>query len=124
MKPENIINMIKRFTDQYGVNVTWNKIELINNSRGVPIPNETDEIICAKVLLLKEKFSPMQIIDTNIIGLSQNYTRYILTLPDIEIMKDMVITDSHNTKWKLGVVDWVDIAGVPVCKQAALTEVQ
>jgi hypothetical protein len=123
MKPENIINMVKKYTDEYGVNVTWNETETINNSRGIPVSNKTSETKSAKVLLLKEKISPIQVINTNAIGLSQDYARYILTLPDIEIEKDTAITDSHNRKWKLGIIDYFDIGGVPVCRQASLLEV-
>jgi hypothetical protein len=123
MNPQNMINMVKRFTDQYGVNVSWREPEITNNSRGIPVSDKSEITNSAKVLLLKEKFNSMKIIDTDSIGLSQDYTRYVLALPEIEIKKDMVITDNHNTKWKLGVIDWFDVGGVPVCKQSALTEV-
>jgi hypothetical protein len=124
MKPQNMINMVKRYTDQYGVNVSWQEPIITTNSRGIPVKNGEGELKSEKVLLLKEKFNPMKIIDTNIIGLSQDYTRYILTLPEIEIKKDMVITDNHSIKWKLGFIDWFDISGTAVCKQASLIEVQ
>lgn len=124
MKPQNMINMIKRFTDQYGVNITWQEPVITNNSRGIPVENSTGKSKSEKVLLLKEKYNPMKVIDTNVIGLSQDYTRYILTLPEIEIKKDMVITDNHGMKWKLGFIDWFDIGGISVCKQSSLTEVQ
>jgi len=123
MTSANIIKLIKRFTDQYGVFVTWIEPEKIVNSRGVETFTQNNLMKTAKVLLLKDKFNPLQVINTGIIGLGQNYTRYILTLPEIEIKKDLVITDNHEMKWKLGVVDWFDIGGIPVCKQAALTEV-
>jgi len=123
MKAENIIAMVKRFTDQYGVNVSWQNKEIKTNSRGIKIEETNGEIKSFKVLLLKEKFNPLQVIDTGVFGLSQDYTRFILTLPDIEIVKDLIITDSHKRKWKLGIVDWFDIGGVTVAKQATLTEV-
>jgi hypothetical protein len=123
MKPVNMINIVKRFTTQYGVNVTWQEPEITTNSRGKPVTNKSETTKSAKVLLLKEKFNPMKIIDTGVIGLGQDYTRYILALPDVEIKKDMIITDNHNMKWKLGFIDWFDIGGVPVCKQSSLTEV-
>jgi hypothetical protein len=124
MKAENMINMIKKFTDQYGVDVTWQEHEETINSRGKPINNKSQIIKSAKVLLLKEKFNSMKVIDTNAIGLSQDYTRYLLTLPEIDIKKDMAITDNHNIKWKLGFIDWFDVGGVPVAKQSSLTKVQ
>jgi hypothetical protein len=123
MNPQSMIDMVKRFTDQNGVNVTWQKPEITNNSRGMPVLNKSAITTSARVLLLKEKFNPLKVINTDAIGLGQDYTRYILALPEIEIEKDMVITDNHNMKWKLGIIDWFDVGGVPVCKQSALTEV-
>jgi hypothetical protein len=128
MNPQNMINMVKKFTNQYGVNVTWQELEVTNNSRGIPVVNKSEITNSVKVLLLKEKFNPikttdMKISDINVIGLSQDYTRYIIVLPEINIKKDMVITDNHNMKWKLGVIDWFDVGGVSVFKQSALTEV-
>jgi hypothetical protein len=123
MNAENMINMVNRYIKQDGVNVTWNEIETVRNSRGIAISNKTSEIKSAKVLLLKEKFNLLQVIDTDVIGLSQNYTKYILMLPEVEMVKDTVITDNHNMKWKLGVVDWFDIGDIFIFKQAALTEV-
>jgi len=122
MNPRNMINMVKKFTDQYGVTVTWQEQETTVNSRGRPIEAESGIPKSAKVLILKEKYSPLQAIQVST-GLSQDYARYILALPDIDLKKDMVVTDAHNMKWKLGIVDWFDIAGVSVAKQAALTEV-
>jgi len=125
MKPQSIIDMVKKFTDLYGVDVTWQEPVTLTNSRVKPInTNNSDTTKTAKVLLLKEKFNPMKIIDTGVIGLSQDYTRYLLVLPEVEIMKDLVITDNHNMKWKLGFIDWFDVGGVPVCKQVSLSEVQ
>jgi hypothetical protein len=123
MKAERIINMIKGKTDEYGVTVSWQDTKVTKNSRRVTTTENTGEIKSFKVLLLKEKFNLLQVIDSNSIGLTQDYARYILTLPDIPILKDLIITDNHNKKWKLGIVDWFDIGGVAVLKQSALTEV-
>lgn len=124
MKLMNMINMIKKFTDQYGVLVTWTEFETTINSRGQTVQSNTEIVKSSKVLLLKEKYNPLNIINSNIIGLSQEYARYLLVLPEIEIKKDMVITDNHNIKWKLGFIDWFDVGGVPVAKQTTLTEVK
>jgi hypothetical protein len=123
MKAENIINMIKRFIKQYGVDIKWNEQEMQKNSRGRATASNTEIIKSAKVLLLKEKFNPLQVINTDAIGLGQDYTRYLLAFPEVGIKKDTVITDNHNMKWKLGIVDWFDVGGVPVAKQSALIEV-
>ena len=124
MKAESMIEMVKRFTKQYGVDVSWQEQTVTNNSRGKPVVTNDGKIKSAKVLLLKDKFDPLKIIDTNVFGLSADYSRYILTLPEIEIMQDMIITDNHNMKWKLGIIDWFDVGGTPVCKQSRLTEVK
>ena len=124
MKPENMINMIRRFTDQYGVTVTWFENEEKENSRGKTLNIKSENAKTSKVLLLKEKFNPLQVIDSGVFGLTQDYTRYVLTLPDVEIKKDMVITDNHGMRWKLGIIDWFDIGGVSIAKQSALTEVK
>jgi len=124
MKAENMIAMIQKFTDQYGVEVTWKVSETRLNERGVKVKTSNEIIKSAKILLLKEKFNPMKVFDTGVIGLSQDYTRYLLTLPAIELEKDMIITDNHNMKWKLGFIDWFDIGGEPVCKQISIMEVK
>ena len=124
MNPTNIIKMVKRFTDQYGVQVSWNELITTINSRGKPVNTKSDIIVTAKVLLLKDKFSLLNITDSGVFGLTQDYARFILTLPDIDIKKDMVIIDNHNRRWKLGMIDWFDVSGIPVAKQASLLEVQ
>jgi len=123
MNAENIIDMVKRFTDQGGVYVTWNESVMEKNSRNISVNKNNEKQITKKVLLLKEKFNPLQVMDSGVFGLTQDYTRYILTLPDVDIKKDMIITDSRNRKWKLGIVDWFDIQDVVVAKQSSLTEV-
>jgi len=123
MNPDEIIEMIKGMTLEYGVNVTWQSNAVKTNSRGIKIEETNGEIKSAKVLLLKEKFDPLKPIDSGVFGLTQEYARFIIVLPDVEIMKDLIITDNHNKKWKLGIVDWFDIAGKEIMKQSALTEV-
>ena len=120
MKPENVINMIKRFTDSYGVTVFYNEQVVTLNSRGREVTSNTGDTKTVKVLLLKEKINLLQEINTEAIGLTQDYSRYILTLPEIDIKKDMIITDNHGMKWKLGIIDWFDIGETVVAKQAPL----
>jgi len=122
MTPGSIINMVKRFTRQYGVKITWVELKTEENSRGVLVTTESEIPMSATVLILKEKYSVLKAIQVAV-GISQDYTRYVLTLPDVAIKKDMVITDNHGMTWKLGVVDWFDVGGVPVAKQASLLEV-
>ena len=123
MTLKSIVNLVTKFTKLYGVSIIWEEQETVLNSRGQPISKGTAVQKTARVLLLKEKFSVLQPIET-VIGLSQDYARYLLTLPNIGIGKDLIITDEHNRKWKTGIADWFDIAGKPVCYQLALTEVK
>ena len=122
MNARSMLDLVAGFTREYGVVVTYQEQETELNSRGVPIVKQSDVIKSVKVLLLKEQFSVLKPIQT-VAGLSQDYTRYIVTLPDVDIKKDMIITDNHNIKWKLGIVDWFDIGGVAVAKQASLIAV-
>jgi hypothetical protein len=123
MTPASILNMVKKYTDKYGVIVTWRESVASTNSRGKPVAGKSETDTSARVLLLKEKFSPLKITDTGVIGLGRDYTRYILALPEVALEKDMIITDNRAMKWKLGFIDWFDVGGVPVCKQTTLTEV-
>jgi len=122
MNPRSIINLVKRFTRQYGVKITWLEPSETLNSRGVVVGDENDNEKSAIVLLLKERFNPLDP-RSAVMGLTQDYTRYILTLPEIKIAKDVIITDNHGMKWKVGIVDWIDIGGTTVYKQASITEV-
>ena len=122
MRPETMLSLLKRFTQDHGVIVSWKEASEEINSSGVTVTSGNGEIITAKVLLLKERFNALKSLEA-VSGVSHDYTRYILTLPEIDIRKDVVITDNHGIKWKLGIVDWFDIGGVSVAKQAKLMEV-
>jgi len=117
-----MIALVHRFTAQYGVTVTWQEQTEEINSRGAVIAVNNGPMKSARVLLLKEKFTTLKSF-TEVFGLTQDYTRYILTLPNVDIKKDIIITDNHGMKWKLGIVDWFDVGGVSVAKQASLLEV-
>ena len=122
MNAAGMINLVKKFTNKNGVKITWTEQTLVENSRGELVPSDTGVSKSATVLILKEKFNVLKPIETSV-GISQDYSRYVFALPDVDIKKDMVITDNHGMKWKLGIVDWFDVGGVPVAKQSALTEV-
>jgi len=115
-------NMVKSFIRAYGIQITWQETAIETNSRGVNVPSAGNNTITAKVLFLKERFNPMKA-TTIAIGLSHDHSRYLITPPETNIIKDLIITDNHGIKWKLGPVDWIDIAGKPVAKQASLLEV-
>jgi hypothetical protein len=123
MKAGSMIKLVKKFTKASGVMITYYEQEMGTNSRGQPIPIGEPIQRTAKVLLIKEKYNPLQVINLAGIGLSQDYTRYIIALPGIPLKKDMIVTDNHNLKWKLGIVDWFDIGGKEVCTQVPITEV-
>jgi len=119
----SMLNMVKSFTKMYGVQISWQEPVLEKNSRGKEVLSNGDETVTATVLFLKERFSAMKTILASSIGLSHDHSKYLITLPEVNITKDLIITDHHGIKWKLGPVDWIDIAGSPVAKQAALLEV-
>lgn len=113
--------MVIRAMKKFGVRITW-KVPLQEyNSRGVLVNTESEMERSAIVLLLKERFSVLKSLET-VVGLSHDYTRYLITLPSIDIKQGTIITDNHDKLWKVGVVDWVDVAGKPVFKQMQLIE--
>jgi hypothetical protein len=122
MTAKSIIEIIRKYTRSYGIIITWKEPAQTTNSRGVPVLGQAGEDKQAKVLFIKEKYNLMKDV-VMALGLQHDHSRYLLTLPDVAIQKDLTITDNHNQKWKLGPVDWFDIGGVPVCKQVPLTEV-
>jgi hypothetical protein len=122
MTAKSVINLIRKFIREYGIIITWKAPAQAANSRGVPVLGQAGEDKQAKVLFIKEKYNPMKDV-VMAIGLQHDHSRYLLTLPDIAIQKDLTITDNHNQKWKLGPVDWLDVGGIPVCKQVALVEI-
>jgi len=118
----SMLDMVKSFTKIYGIQITWQEPVIEMNSRGEEVPSSGDKTVTAKVLFLKERFNPMKAIMASI-GLSHDHSRYLITLPEVNITKDLVITDNHGIRWKIGPVDWIDIAGKPIAKQASLLEV-
>ena len=118
----SMLNMVKSFIREYGIYVSWQEPIVEKNSRGEDVLSAGDQKVTAKVLFLKERFNPMKAAAAAV-GLSHDHSRYIIALPEIKIRKDLIITDSHGIRWKLGPVDWIDIAGKPVAKQAPLQEV-
>jgi hypothetical protein len=116
-------DMLKRFVKSSGINITWTEKKIELNSRGVPVATGVELNFEGRVLFLKEKYNPLVPLNKDNIGLIADYTRYLLCAPDIKIRKDLVIKDSHDRKWKLGIIDWFDIGGITVAQQAALTEV-
>jgi len=124
MNATSMINLVKKFTKQYGVEITWTESAVQEyNSRGVPVLGMPEVEKKATVLLLKEKFTVMSDFES-VIGLAHDHARYLLLLPKIEIEKDTVITDTHGKRWKTGSPDWFDIQGKPIARQIALTEVE
>ena len=122
LSPRSVINMVRRFTRRYGVPISWIAPVMEENSRGHLVTTDGEITKLATVLILKEKINPLNP-QVNVAGLGQDYARYIMTLPDVDIQKDLVITDNHNMHWKIGIVDWFDVGGVCVAKQAKLIEV-
>jgi hypothetical protein len=130
MNQARMIAMVKKFTKQSGVMVTWEEMSQGVNSRGEPIDEPSAITKNAKILLLKEDFNPLKDFippytgGQGITGLAHDYKNYIIFSPEIDLKKDTIITDNHAIKWKVGTVDWMDVNDVPVVKQAKITEVQ
>lgn len=119
MNAARMVNMVKKFVAGSGVSCTWPRYQDQVNSRGEHIKGGTPVPVTAKVLLLKQQYNPIK--DGIMpVGLSPDFTRYVLTLPDTDIQKDDVITDKNGFHWKVGPVDWFDIGGITVCRQAPL----
>ena len=114
--------LVSRFLRKYGREITWLKQVEETNSRGKTVMADGTETVSATVLILKERFNPLNP-QLGPVGITHDYTRYVLALPDVELRNGMVITDNHGMRWKLGIVDWFDVGGVSVAKQASLTEV-
>jgi hypothetical protein len=123
MKAVNVINLVKKFTAAYGVEITWREPVITLNSRGIPVKSGEGEERKASVLILKDKFTLLKPINADGFGISFDYGRFILAVPEVDIKKDLIITDAQGGKWKLGVVDYLEIGGVPVVKQVMLLEV-
>ena len=123
MTAQSIIALVRKFVQGYGVSVSWYGAETVLNSRGVPITQPGTTLLTERVLLLKERYNPIN--DGTIpVGMGPDLTRYIMALPDSRIKKGDVVTDGHGDKWRLGSVDWFDISGTPVCKQTPVERVE
>lgn len=123
MNPQSMLNLVTKFTNKYGVPITWEEVSPAErNAVGAVIAGASSITHNAKVLLLKEKYNPLNPSNFSI-GIGGDFTRYILALPKIDLKKDMIVTDNHGMKWKLGIVDWFDVGGVSVAKQVSITEV-
>ena len=122
MNANDAKEMVSKFIKKAGVEIQWRKSVTTLNSRGVPVTHPGDELVTERVLLLKEKFNPLHSTDAPI-GMALDTARYIICLPDTPLVKDDIVTDSHGNSWRLDVLDWFDVSGVPVCKQAPVMRV-
>lgn len=122
VRPRQAKALVARFLRKYGRKITWRARVEKTNSRGIAVAADGEETERAAALLLKERFSPLDP-KSGLAGLTQDYARYVLALPDVALQRDMVIADDSGMRWRLGIVDWFDVGGVTICKQASLTPV-
>ena len=124
MNPVSMINLVKRFTNQNGVSISWHEMVEQEDSRGDKIMVPGEQVQTAKVLFIKERFSPLRELAA-VMGITADPARYLITLPDIRISKNTIITIlGDGTKWKAGTPDLFDIGGQKIAWQIALTEVE
>ena len=122
MTSGSVIALVKKSVAKYGVTVSWKEAIMELNSREELVTLPGSNTITEKILLLKEKYNPIR--DGNMsVGMVPDLARYILALPDSRILPEIVVTDQHGDKWRLGPIDWFDIAGTAVCKQCPVERV-
>jgi hypothetical protein len=115
--------LVKRMVHEYGVVCTWERHALIDNGIGTLVPDDsTVATLSARLLLLTQNSNPKQWISAPG-GLSIDYSKYVMALPDVDVQKDDVITDNHGNQWKVGMPDVIDVKGVIIAKQAVITRV-
>ena len=122
MNAHGMISLVERFKQKFGVLITWTEQAVETNPRGAQVASAGTVSRSAPALLLKDRFNPMKAM-AGAMGLTHDHGRYLLVLPCVGIRKDLVIADNHGIRWKLGPVDWFDVGGVPIAKQAAMLEV-
>ena len=123
MTPESAKGIVIKFIQKAGVEIQWRKSVTTLNSRGVTITHPGNEVVTERVLLLKEKFNPLHSTVAPI-GTVLDTARYIMCLPDVQLAKDDIVTDSHGNNWRLDAPDWFDVNGEPVCKQVPVMRVE
>jgi len=122
MTAAGVKSMVERNTRKYGITITWPEQIMELNSRGIPVPTEGEAVKSARVILIQDKYSPLNAMGTSF-GISVDMTRYLITLPNVEIKKDMIITDNHGQQWRVGFVNHADVAGITAAKWAYVTDV-
>ena len=123
MNPANMLRLVRRNVQTFGQNISWNDFPLIEGEREQMVPDTANPIARqARAIIVKEKYAPIASFAASI-GISFDSTSYLIGLPDLQIEKNMVITDESNQKWKLDVVEPWRIGSTPVAKISSLTEV-
>jgi len=123
MTAQSVQQLLIKFTQQYGINVTWKRYSLVDNGYGQMINDFSSPPIIknAMVLIIKEKYSVLKNID-GIIGLVQDPTKYLLIIPSIDIKADDELTDSFGNVLKVGPLDPIPVGNQIGLLQAPLTK--
>jgi hypothetical protein len=120
MNSVSISKTVKRMIKENGVVCHWNRYLTHDNGYGTEIMDTDSAVpLYAKVLLLNQSDNPKYdaIVST---GLSANFTKYVLMLPDIDMRKDDIITDNFGFKWTVGTFDYIAVGTKKVAKLAPL----
>jgi hypothetical protein len=114
--------LVKKFTAQYGQEFRWEHFAMVDNGFGKLIPDDESGpvALAARVLLLSEQFSPEKY-GEGAAGLTVTFAKYVMALPDVDLMENDVITDVNDMKWKCGAFSPIDVAGGLVARQAPLS---
>ena len=123
MNLRNMKNLVAKNVRTFGQEVKWTEFPLVEGERDNMVPDTSNPVNkSARVIIVKEKYSPISSFSSQI-GLNFDATKYLICLPEVELKKNMIITDSLGQKWKTDVVETWDIAAAPVAKISSLTEV-
>ena len=116
MNAKGVKAMLAKNIKKYGVEIRYRKASAERNSRGVTVNIPGGEVVKERVMLLKERYSPVSSAGAPI-GASLDTARYIMAMPESPLARDFIVTDSHGNTWRLDTPDWFDVNGEPVCKQ-------
>jgi hypothetical protein len=115
---------IQRLIDINPVYVTWSRYPLVDNGRGVLIPDtQAEPEVKSAWVRISHQAGGVQDTTVAATGHTTNLSLYLVMLPDVEVRDgDSITADTGPIReWKVGVVDELFIEGECYGKQAPLT---
>jgi hypothetical protein len=122
MEAGNFINLYNKYLAEYGETVTWPREKATVNSRGETIYGGDKVTQSARVIILKDNFSPLSKI-LMAAGLVSDPSKYVMAPANTDLIENDVLTDSNGVKFRLGAVDFFALKGTNICLQSKLTRV-